>query len=538
MPPPDPAGEAEADAYFEWLLREVEAGREAVPDGPSPPRAVISLADACDVDLTVVGAMTGPGGLAGPGFRQGEMADMMRPGPVLDALAGQAVAEAGSLTDDALLGVISAARRMQAYHEHLELAGIAEYAARNQARHEASKARGDKRLRRDGEYAAEELGFELLVSRQAAGQRLDLADGLARRLPRTFAGMAAGVISGQKAAMICRRTWYLSDADAAAADEVLAAAAPGLRPDSVGARAARLAQRLDPEAAKRHKEEAKAARRVEIRQEASGNATLAGRELDSAEVLAAKSAIWAEAARRRTAGTPGTLAEIRARVYMDRLLGAAPAAAPVITPFPALINVIAPAGTLLGWSDAMGQAGGLGLLDAGDTRAVVEAASLHPATRWCVTLTDETTGQATAHGCARGRHPWKAPAGPAGRADLAGLLRDLKVTFEPIARGTCDHRHRESRYLPSRKLRHLMLARTTTCPGRGCEAQGLHNEADHTITWPDGDTDECNLSPPCGRHHHAKHAPGWKLEQPEPGLMRWTTPSGRVYTTTPDTYET
>jgi hypothetical protein len=32
--------------------------------------------------------------------------------------------------------------------------------------------------------------------------------------------------------------------------------------------------------------------------------------------------------------------------------------------------------------------------------------------------------------------------------------------------------------------------------------------------------------------------PGWKLEQPEPGVMRWTTPAGRSYTTNPTVYET
>jgi hypothetical protein len=516
---PDEDPDAEPDGYFEWLIGELDAGREPVPDEP---------------------AMAGPDELAGAGFEQGEAADVMPPGPVLAALAGQAVAEAGSLSDDALLGVISAARRLQAYHEHLELAGIAEYARRTEARVAASTARGDRRLKRDGEFAAEELGFELLVSRRAAGERMDLAVDLARRLPATFAGMAAGTISGPKAALIHRGTWYLSDTDAAAADEVLAASAPGLRPDSVGVKAARLARKLDPEAARRHKEEAKADRRVEIRQEASGNASLAGRELDSADVLAAKSSIWAEAEQRRAAGAPGRIDEIRARVYLDRLLGrtAAPDPALAGTPFPALINVIVPAGIFAGEPGTLGQAGGLGLLDGDDSRAVVAAASRHPETRWCVTVTDDATGQATAHGCARGQHPWRPPSAGTGPGVLAALIRHLNVQLEPIARGACDHRHREGQYLPSRRLRHLMLARTTTCPARGCGAQSLHNEADHTIAWPRGATDECNISPPCARHHHAKHAPGWKLEQPAPGVMRWTTPSGRVYTTHPDAYET
>jgi hypothetical protein len=39
------------------------------------------------------------------------------------------------------------------------------------------------------------------------------------------------------------------------------------------------------------------------------------------------------------------------------------------------------------------------------------------------------------------------------------------------------------------------------------------------------------------RHHHAKHAPGWHLQQTRPGVMRWTTPSGRTYTTRPTQYD-
>lgn len=46
-----------------------------------------------------------------------------------------------------------------------------------------------------------------------------------------------------------------------------------------------------------------------------------------------------------------------------------------------------------------------------------------------------------------------------------------------------------------------------------------------------------NLGPACRRHHRVKQAPGWHLEQPQPGIMRWTTPSGRSYTTRPTIYE-
>ena len=215
-------------------------------------------------------------------------------------------------------------------------------------------------------------------------------------------------------------------------------------------------------------------------------------------------------------------------------------------PFPALINLTVPAGTAYGWSTAPGEAGGWGLTDADDTRRLLQAASAHPRTRWCFTFLGPD-GTAAAHGCARGQHPWIPPPHGGGTRDgpdeqqaaaLADFLRDLNITVTPIAKGSCDHRNAEDRYVPSRKLGHLIRARTATCPAPGCGAHAYHNDLDHTIAYPGGPTDECNIAPPCRRHHRVKQAPGWKLEQPEPGVMRWTTPAGRSYTTHPTVYET
>jgi hypothetical protein len=335
---------------------------------------------------------------------------------------------------------------------------------------------------------------------------------------------------------------------------------------------------------------------VELRREDSGAASLAGRELDPAEALAGKASIDAEAVRLRNAGLPGTLGQIRAMILLDRIhqrnswdrLADQPvpeepeAPGPADpsrdphrdrqfsddtddeddadvndddeeegrpggrTPMPALINVTVPVGTLLGWSQTPADAGTWGLMDADTVRDLIEAASRHPRTRWCYTVTG-LDGEAVAHACARGSHPWPPPPSGRGRssrdgpapwqARLAELLAGLNATPEPIARGTCDHRHREDRYIPSRKLKHLIRARTARCCAPGCGAQAITGEIDHTVPYPAGATCEGNLSPPCGRHHHAKHAPGWKLEQAEPGVMTWTTPSGRTYTTRPTQYE-
>jgi hypothetical protein len=228
---------------------------------------------------------------------------------------------------------------------------------------------------------------------------------------------------------------------------------------------------------------------------------------------------------------------------------------------PALINLLVPAGNLFGWSGAAAEAGSWGLLDPAQTRAVAAAASRHPRTRWCITVTGPD-GTAVAHGCARGQHPWTpprrvgprprdstGPPGPPGtagssgpgqhqQAQLAGLWRALNATLTLVAKAGCDHRQREDRYTPSRALRHVVRARTARCAAPGCGSHAAGCDIDHTIAWPAGPTEQCNLGPQCRHHHRVKQAPGWKLEQTSPGVMRWTAPSGRTYTTTPTVYDT
>ena len=56
---------------------------------------------------------------------------------------------------------------------------------------------------------------------------------------------------------------------------------------------------------------------------------------------------------------------------------------------------------------------GRDIIDPQTLREMMQAASRHPATRWCVTLVGED-GTAVAHGCARGRHTWDPPPGTTG----------------------------------------------------------------------------------------------------------------------------
>jgi Domain of unknown function (DUF222) len=496
----------------------------------------------------------------------------------------------------------------------------------------------------------------LLIGRRHAQDLLDEATELTTRLPRTLAGMADGLIDSVRASAIASATLCLSDADAAQVDQALAATAPEVRADTVARRAAALAMKLDPEAVRREKEDARRTRqRVEARREQSGNASFSIREADTSLVMSIQAAIDELAARLRNGGAAGTLDSLRATAALDRLLDRDPldrlaplppeppaedednaqpdvdddhgprddepcpaegvdipqpggsdypgpwddkpcpaeaedtsqpdgdddleapdddpcradhpdaSSAQVPSPdsrpgthvggqakLPALINLLVPAATLLGWGTAPGQAGTWGLTEPQETRDIVQAASHHPRTRWCLTVVDER-GEAVAHACAPGRHPWKPespdPPPDTGKqpariedqpAHIQQFLTGLGITpaaVEQIAHGTCDHGHAEPRYAPSRKLRHLIRARGQTCTGPGCGGESAHADQDHIVPYPDGPTDECNLHSPCRAHHRAKQSLGWQVEQPEPGIIRWTLPNGRTRTTRPTIYD-
>ena len=586
-------GDVEWAEYVAWLDREAAAGRE-----PEPEPRTWAAEDGEPWDPELEGPdFAGPAsaGQAVPLFAQDGAADVLPPSPFLAALTEQAVADVASLSDNELVGVLRASRRQIAREQYKQALAAAEFGRRRQAAFEGALRRGVPAGCAAGGFPGEELSIELVVTLAEAGHLIDDAIDLTTRLPLTLAGMAAGLIDAGRAGWIAMYTRSLAPADAARADAVLAADAPDLRAEQLAGKAAALEGKLNPEAVRARKEHAKrSGQRVEARREASGNASLAGRELDTADVIASKSYIDAVAVKLRNSGLlDGTLSRLRALALTDLTQGrnpldrikpapaqpsrpspASPGYAdpdgpgrdpdgpanpgpqdqfadepdsqprrPVrpgeLAPLPALINLLVPAATLLGPGTTPAQAGAWGLLDAEETRAIVTAAAAHPRTRWCVTLT-APDGTALAHGCARGPRPRLLdnlkPQPPP--QQLTELLRRLGLTFTPVARDTRDHVETEDHYAPSRKLRHLVRARTATCDAPGCQAQALDADLDHTLPWPDGPTSQSNLAPRCRTHHRAKQAPDWRVEQSAPGVTRWTLPSGRTHTTTPTKYDT
>jgi hypothetical protein len=137
----------------------------------------------------------------------------------------------------------------------------------------------------------------------------------------------------------------------------------------------------------------------------------------------------------------------------------------------------------------------------------------------------------------RRRARLRPPRGPAAGQPVIGWAAGLRARLQLLETGTCGHARQSPGYQPPDSLRHLITVRQRTCCHPGCRRPAARCDLDHTVPYGHGGrTCECNTAPVCRRHHQAKQAPGWHLDQPQPGVMTWRLPSGRVYQTTGDPY--
>ena len=141
------------------------------------------------------------------------------------------------------------------------------------------------------------------------------------RLPGTAAALDDGTITRYKAEIIARATALLDDAEARAAEDKVLDRAGRLTPGGLRAAIAHAVMEVAPEKAKERREAAAKDARVERWAEDSGNAALMGCELPPDEVLAADQRITAWARELRRAGLEGGMDVLRARAFLDLLLG-------------------------------------------------------------------------------------------------------------------------------------------------------------------------------------------------------------------------
>src|SRR6516225_3758123 len=105
------ADDWDQDAEMASYLADIDEGRAREPEPWESPGCTVSLGEAADVDPAELARLAGAGGA---GFAEGRAGDAMAPGPVLAALTEQAMEDMTGLSDDALLGAVSAARRLAA----------------------------------------------------------------------------------------------------------------------------------------------------------------------------------------------------------------------------------------------------------------------------------------------------------------------------------------------------------------------------------------------------------------------------------------
>ena len=317
-----------------------------------------------------------------------------------------------------------------------------------------------------------------------------------------------------------------------------------------------------------------------------------GRELPPDEVLAADERITAWAKELRTAGLEGDMDQLRARAYLDLLLGkdsrprhdtggagggsgpegpsgppaAGPAGGAAQGGFAGRVTLTVPLTNLTEMAGRPGELAGLGPIDPWLARDLAAAAAANPKSTWCLTVTDKD-GHAVGHGCARpepkGHRKRAGPGPPGGTGNRDGpgfsftqasrdgppggygtwILRtpgdgpDLLVTLDPLTTQDCDHRFENRGHDPGVKLRHLSQVRHATCTSPVCRRPAAQCDFEHNTPYEAGGrTCLCNGGPKCRHDHRLKQHPKWKVDQLPDGTFRWTTPAGRSYDTEPTRY--
>jgi hypothetical protein len=488
-------------------------------------------------------------GPRGDGFAAGGEHDVLAPGPELATAAVAAAARRGELGESELIGVACGWQRLTSWAQ-AGLAGCLNELVTRRKDQSVALKRPSLAAHVDDEVAA-----ALALTGQSAGRLLGVSAGLGR-LPEAAAALSAGRIDWVKAGLFADYLAGIPDGDAAQIAAGVLAGADRRTSGQLRAALIRAVLAYDPDSAQRRREQARKEASVQVWQEPSGNAGLAGRELAAADAVHASARLTACARWLRQNGATGSTDELRAAAFIALLTdqplasllpatgggnrcGADGDSASAVGPggggaagggWPRLIGSITltmPMSTWLGQSAAPGELSGYGPADAGTCADLADRAG--PSARWCLTLTD-VAGRAFAHACAGHR----SPGGGAGAITWARSLRDK---LEVLESGTCGHPRRADGYCPPRRLRNLVMIRQRTCSFPGCRRPARRCDLDHTVPYDQGGaTCECNLAPVCRRHHQAKQAPGWHLTQDQPGVMTWRMPHGREYQTTGELY--
>ncbi|HSL09358.1 MAG TPA: DUF222 domain-containing protein [Pseudonocardiaceae bacterium] len=442
-------------------------------------------------------------------------------------------ADPARLSDAALIDTVIGFDRIASWASARQARLLAEFARRRPGDHPLA-ARCDTPSRAS-EFAPDEIGLALRLSRTTAANRLVMAEVLIADLPGTLAAWQAGTIDSLKARAITETSYLLPGELRGALEARVLPRAGQQTIAQLRAALARAVLVLDPEGAAERHHHRRADRRVVVSPDEDGMASLWA--LLSAPDATAAYQRLCELARGLGSDDPRGMDARRADLLVDLLTGRRCAAAgnctdpqcdgdcvgpdcpdydrpdasteaastdgtagesamPQPEPEPAagsnvhrcgpslgkpLVSVIVPITTLLGLDDYPGELVGHGPIPAGLAREIAAQGT------WRRLLTDSASGTLLDYG--------------------------------------------RTTYTPPTGLADFVRARDLRCRFPTCGQPAATADLDHTVPYPDGATSEHNLHASCRRHHRLKtHDPGWDVDQQPDGRITWTTPTGHTHT--------
>ncbi|MEW1807243.1 DUF222 domain-containing protein [Pseudarthrobacter sp. NPDC080039] len=417
----------------------------------------------------------------------------LEPFSVADPLAGLA---------DGCLDILAGAREAES-----GIAALKAKAAVTYAESAHAVAGPDALVQAQEMAAAAEIGCVLALGPRAAATFLATSHAVTTVLPRTLAGLQAGVLSWQHAVAMADEAACL-DADGAAALE-----AHFLDPDApdaargcpVGqmpahrfrAKARTWRERHHSESIEKRHAKSVADRRVEFRPDQDGMAWLSAC-LPADQALAGWNRLTAISRSQQGPDECRSMPQLRADNFADAVLG--------------IGSITQGSGT------AAGSVEGVASRPSSPIRAQVLV------TVPVFSLTGVTDEPAMLDGYG--------PIPPSMARELVanGAGSFYRVLVDP--RDGAPLEIGRTSYRVTGAMRAWLRMRDGKCPFPGCSNNSLDNDADHILAWANGGTTGIsNLGQPCPKHHKLRHTTGWKpipaTRNEPPG---WTSPTGRHYT--------
>lgn len=357
---------------------------------------------------------------------------------------------------------------------------------------EAAQTAAGLPARERGRGVAAQVALARRESPHRGSRHLGFARAMVHEMPETMAHLTAGRLSEWRATILCRETAVLSADDRREVDRQLAADLPTMG-DAQVARAARgFAATLDPEAVTSRASKAATERCVSLRPAPDTMTYLSGL-LPVSQGVATYAALDRRASELIAAGDERGRGQIMADTLVERVTGQA-----TVDAVPVEVQLVVPAGTLMGSTDEPAEVVGHGPISADSARALLSASTESDARIWLRRLLTSMDG-----------------------TQMTGLESRRRLFPEALKR--------------------FLLLRDKTCRTPWCDAPIRH--ADHVVAaGRDGPTSAANGQGLCVACNQAKEAEGWSARVVADGLtgagrtgrhqVRLRTPTGHTYDST------